>query len=71
MARLARHIETGAHRGHLDQPEWRVAVRRVSGMLPVYFVRDVPGLYPQTRTPLPPLFSQVFILKVVKAGLYT
>ena len=58
MGRLARRIETGALRGHLDRREWRVAVRRVSGMLPVYFVRDVPGLYPQTRTPLPPFFHK-------------
>ena len=35
-------------------------------MLPVYSVRDVPGPYPDGTTPLPPGFSQVFILKGVK-----
>ena len=35
-------------------------------MPPVPFVRDVPGLYPATGLPLPPGFSQVFILKGLK-----
>src|SRR5260370_41959739 len=39
---------------------------QVSGMLPVYSVRDVPGPYPEARCPPPLGFSQVLILKVVK-----
>ena len=35
-------------------------------MLPVYSVRDVPGLYRLTITSPSPCFSQVFILNVVK-----
>src|SRR5712664_251510 len=59
MARLARHIETGAHRGHLDQPEWRVAV----GGQPVD--TSSPAKNPSER-PLLWVFSQVLILDVVE-----
>jgi hypothetical protein len=35
MARLARRIEARAPRGHLGHPEWGVAARGMSGILPV------------------------------------
>jgi hypothetical protein len=40
--------------------------RTVSGMLPVYFVRDVPGPY-RLMPPPPPHFLELFILKELRA----
>jgi hypothetical protein len=41
-------------------------VLAVPGMLPVYSGRDAPGPYPEWGETPPPVFAQVFILKVVK-----